>query len=243
MTDVQSTMPMQGGTRGDAQVSVGTDRLNPPADEGDAYERTRALLEANRGTELALLATLRACNVKPEDARPYREVEKELEAVPSVAESTQMSHTLIEMLVRSGGVAAVPVPERRDAEDDPEGFTPADKPTGHLVHITDAGRAVLADFDPQRRFEELLSQEPAGYADAYARVLAACEGTRPDGAGLSRAEVESVLSGDPALTNPRRVYPSYFISKLESIEGLIWDGGWHTTDAGERMLDALAMSS
>lgn len=234
---------MRDSARGDAQVSIDADRLNPPADEGDSYERTRALLEANHGTELALLATLRACDVKPEDARPYREVEKELEAVPSVAESTQTSHTLIEMLVRSGGVAAVPVPEQHGTKDNPEGPAPADKPTGHLVHITDAGRAVLADFDPQRRFEELLAEEPAGYADAYARVLAACEGTRPDGAGLSRAEVESVLSGDPALTNPRRVYPSYFISKLESIEGLIWDGGWRTTDAGERMLDALAMSS
>ncbi len=227
----------------------------------DAYKRTYEAIASNHGTAHALLDTLRACDVDAADARPYREVEEELSALPSVAESTQGPHTLLGILVRTGGIATIEVPEATEGacgsplskaggadEASSEPTTVAtgevaaqaqDQPVDVLVRITEEGREVLAAFDPVGRFETLLAGEPAGYADAYALVLATCDS---DEGGASRRDVECALAGNPALTDPKRVYPSYFISRLESIEGLVWDGAWHTTDAGERMLGVLATS-
>ena len=113
---------------------------------------------------------------------------------------------------------------------------PADKPIDRVLHITEAGRAALAAYDPVKRFSELLGVEPQPYLDVYVRVLDACSAEQ----GATRGSIEALIGQDPALFAPKRVFPSYFISKLETIGGLTWDGTWHTTDAGDRMLDALA---
>lgn len=73
-----------------------------------------------------------------------------------------------------------------------------------------------------------------GYGDAYGRVLALCE------TGASKAAIEEALAGHPALSFPKRIYPGYFISKLETVDGISWDGAWRTTEAGQRMRALLA---
>ena len=80
------------------------------------------------------------------------------------------------------------------------------------------------------RFGRVLQDEPAGYAQAYAIVLALCED------GATKAAIEQALEGNPALSNPKQVFPSYFISKLETVGGLTWDGSWKATEAGRQML-------
>ena len=72
--------------------------------------------------------------------------------------------------------------------------------------------------------------------DLYARIDAG--EVRFDGA--TRAQIERDLKGHPALESPKRIYPEYFISKLETIGGLSWDGAWRTTEAGARILESLA---
>lgn len=113
--------------------------------------------------------------------------------------------------------------------------SPDAQPVDYLLRITEAGRQALAEFDPVARFAELLATEPQGYLDAYVAVLDACAGA--DGASLR--QVEQALAGHPALTMPKRIYPAYFVSKLETVEGIAWDGAWRTTAAGERMLASL----
>ena len=92
----------------------------------------------------------------------------------------------------------------------------------------------LAEFEPTTRFAELLAGEPAGYADAYGCVLACCE------TGASKAVIERALAGHEALSHPKQIYPGYFISKLETVDGISWDGVWRTTEAGRRMAALLA---
>ena len=94
--------------------------------------------------------------------------------------------------------------------------------------------AALAQFEPTKRFGRMLQDEPAGYAQAYAIVLALCED------GATKAAIEQALEGNPALSNPKQVFPSYFISKLETVDGISWDGAWRTTEAGQRMRALLA---
>lgn len=259
---------------------------DPQSELADALPAVLKCLEANRANTLALLDCLRACDVAPEDACPYREVEAGLAGLPSMGLTMQTPHTLIGLLIKAGGIASVPVEEPAPVKDgapadaqaddgstpsegesamgtcdvapeapevsavtasetaevsvdrdapvaDPE---PSDQPVDYVLYITEAGREALAEFDPQARFGKLLAEEPEAYLELYARVLDICSGDD----GASRAQIEQDLKGHPALENPKRIYPEYFISKLETVGGLSWDGVWRTTEAGARILDALA---
>ena len=237
-------------------------------DTQSAYERVIACLTANHANTLALLDCLRACDVAADEARPYREVEEALVGLPSFSLSTQTPHVLLGLLVKAGGIASIDVPEGEEQADQhsdavaPESPTPAagespadtagagdaeaapapesapaaDQPIDHVLHITEEGRAALAAFDPVKRFTDLIGTEPQGYLEVYVRVLDACSAAE----GATRTAIEALIGQDEALFAPKRVFPSYFISKLETIGGLTWDGSWHTTDAGDRMLDVLA---
>lgn len=269
--------------------AAGDEAACEPAAEQVAEEPVDALpaiikcLKANHANTLALLDCLRACDVAPEDARPYREVETELLDAPSMDLTMQTPHTLIGLLVKAGGIKSVPVEEPANdegvagadteaddasadveevldaaqadvpageaatgedvpnADEAPEGGEtvegqPADQPVDYVLYTTDAGREALAQFDPKSRFDELLGSEPETYLELYARVLDICS----EGDGATRAQIEQDLKDHPALRNPKRIYPEYFISKLETIGGLSWDGAWHTTEAGARILESLA---
>ena len=266
-----------------------------PAEEPvDALPAILKCLNANHANTLALLDCLRACDVAPEDARPYREVEEELLGAASMDLTMQTPHTLIGMLVKAGGIKSVPVEETAAGEGSDDAAEPApaeaesgagacpaqpdaaasdvagtasgasdsadagaagpsedgdasvaapqpadqveDQPVDYVLYTTDAGREALAQFDPKSRFDELLGGEPEAYLELYARVLDICSGDD----GATRAQIERDLKGHPALENPKRIYPEYFISKLETIGGLSWDGAWRTTEAGARILESLA---
>lgn len=258
-----------------------------PASLEEAVEKVTACVTANHANTLPLLACLRAV---PEPV-PYRAAADAVDALPVMALTTQNAYVLFDLLVRAGGVAAIPVEESAPAAASETGvpavavpaaeapvasaaatkatksakapaaavLVPADapasadaanppafpaaastapvtdslpdQPVDHLLVVTEAGRAVLGAFEPTRRFAALIEQEPAGYADAYARVLDLCARS----AGASRADIEEVLAGHPALFSPKQIYPNYFISKLETVDGISWDGCWHVTESGLRM--------
>ena len=222
------------------------------------YEAVRKALLANRANTLALLGCLR----ETLEERPFREAEDALAGSRAMALTTQPPHALYAMLLKCGAVEAIEVPEEQGAHagslpsdgagsaggadaadadggadvavaDSPVAELP-DQPVDYLLHTTEAGRAALDEFEPAKRFSELLAAEPDGYGDAYGRVLALCE------TGASKAAIEEALAGHPALSFPKRIYPGYFISKLETVDGISWDGAWRTTEAGQRMRALLA---
>ena len=232
--------------------ALAADLADEPASFEEAVQRVRACVTANHANTLPLLACLRAV---PEPT-PYREAADAVDALPVRGLSTQNAYVLFDLLEKSGGVRAIPVAEPAvvpgPASDEPvssagveSASIPApadpapapapaslpDQPVDHLLVITETGRAVLDEFEPSRRLAALLEEEPAGYADAYGRVLDLC--SAPEGA--SRAEVEEALAGHPALRSPKQIYPNYFISKLETVDGISWDGRWHATESGLRL--------
>ena len=167
----------------------------------DTVEAVVKRLKANRANTLALCACLAVL-------------------------STQNAHALLRIMIDCGGVEAEEVPEPACEPGDEK----QDQPVDYTVRTTEAGRAALARFEPTKRFGRMLQDEPAGYAQAYAIVLALCED------GATKAAIEQALEGNPALSNPKQVFPSYFISKLETVGGLTWDGSWKATEAGRQML-------
>ena len=100
-----------------------------------------------------------------------------------------------------------------------------DQPTDYLVRTSQAGLEVLDRFDVTRRYTMLLAMEPEGYEDAYAKVLEAC--AEEEGATLPH--IEALLEGHPALSTPKTVYAGYFVSKLENVGAIVWDGRWRAT--------------
>lgn len=206
------------------------------------YAEVRAAVTANRANTLALLGCLREVL----EARPFREAEAAVEGSRAMALTMQNPHALYAILLKCGAVESIPVPEDDAAiaeapEDDAaaadahaEAGDLPDQPTDYLLAITDLGRAALDEFEPAKRFGELLAGEPEGYRSAYDTVLACCE------EGASKAAIEAALTGHPALAFPKQVYPGYFISKLETVDGISWDGVWRTTEAGQRMRALLA---
>lgn len=206
------------------------------------YGEVRAAVTANRANTLALLGCLREVL----EARPFREAEAAVEGSRAMALTMQNPHALYAILLKCGAVESIPVPEDDAAiaevpEDDAaaadahaEAGDLPDQPTDYLLAITDLGREALDEFEPAKRFGELLAGEPEGYRSAYDTVLACCE------EGASKAAIEAALTGHPALAFPKQVYPGYFISKLETVDGISWDGVWRTTEAGQRMRALLA---
>ena len=206
------------------------------------YAEVRAAVTANRANTLALLGCLREVL----EALPFREAEAAVEGSRAMALTMQNPHALYAILLKCGAVESIPVPEDDTAiaeapVDDAavadahaEAGNLPDQPTDYLLAITDLGREALDEFEPAKRFGELLAGEPEGYRSAYDTVLACCE------EGASKAAIEAALTGHPALAFPKQVYPGYFISKLETVDGISWDGVWRTTEAGQRMRALLA---
>ena len=131
-----------------------------------------------------------------------------------------------------------PAPAAADQPAPTEPPAPAPQPIDFLLRTTPAGCEVLAEYDVAARLERLVAGEPEGYLDAYLAVLDACE----DG-GATLKQVEAALAGHPALTCPKRVYTGYFVSKLETVGAIAWQGTWHITEDGQRALEALAGQS
>ncbi len=245
-----------------AAEAVATDVARPAETAEEVvhtYGEVRAAVTANRANTLALLGCLREVL----EARPFREAEAAVEGSRAMALTMQNPHALYAILLKCGAVESIPVPEDDAAiaevpEDDAaaadaeaveahaaaadaeaveahaEAGDLPDQPTDYLLAITDLGREALDEFEPAKRFGELLAGEPEGYRSAYDTVLACCE------EGASKAAIEAALTGHPALAFPKQVYPGYFISKLETVDGISWDGVWRTTEAGQRMRALLA---
>ncbi len=90
--------------------------------------------------------------------------------------------------------------------------------------ITEAGRAVSETLAADRRLAQLLDDGPE-YRASYRAILHACARPR------TRVEIDSILQSRPELSNPG-VNTAFYLDRLEQCGGLIWDGGWKSTEAG-----------
>ena len=160
----------------------------------------------------------------------------------------QTPHVLLGLLMQAGGIERIDVPEQeapeaaegepaQDASEQESVETPVvDQPVDYLLRTTDAGEAALAEYDVTARFERLVSEEPDGYLDVYLAVLNAAG----NASGAKLPQIEAAVKGMPALTAPKRVYASYFVSKLETVGAIAWDGAWRLTPEGDETLSRLS---
>ena len=90
--------------------------------------------------------------------------------------------------------------------------------------------AALAAHRAENRLV-LLDCHSGRYEPVFAELLQFCA------APQSKRAIEARLAGNPLAENPR-VFPGFFIDRLERAGALVWDAGWKTTDVGAAWLAA-----
>lgn len=179
-----------------------------------SVEEIVSCMTNNRAHALAYRECLIACR----EERPYREVEAELEGSKAVASCTQGPHTLIGLLVERGAIEKSVVDE--------DGEIQGDQPVDYTLRTTDEGAEAARRLDPIVQLKELVNGQPDELADLYRRVLETCV------KGAKLEEVKRDIGSSIDLPNGKAVYAEYFVSKLETAGGLMWDGEWRTTEEG-----------
>lgn len=148
-----------------------------------------------------------------ESARSSSEVEQTILSFPEMKGAMHSPRLLLSWLEEAGGIELIT----------------AEKGNGEgMWYTTPAGRNVIRKEGNDSCLGRLLAQEPL-YQDIFLQVLKACLSPK------SRMEIESMLNENPILEEPK-VYPSFFIEKLEEARCLEWDEKWKITSTGKNFL-------
>lgn len=139
--------------------------------------------------------------------RSTAEIDEQVLSYPEMRLAVYSPQVLLSWLVQAGGIEVM-----------------EDEKGAQAFVTTQAGKNVVRLENPVSLLERLIAQDPA-YHDIYLQVLQTCLTPK------SKADIETLLDGNPILENPK-VYPSYVIGKLEESGGLEWDGKWRTTQPG-----------
>lgn len=175
------------------------------------------------------------------DRDPHERGELECAAVKAWSDSfVQEPATVIDVLVRAGAVVEELTVDGEAYDGTLEDIQldesiPLEAEVSDSITITDEGCCLSASLDPAYTLRELFSERPH-YQEIFRRVLSACLSQE----GASREALERVIEAQGDVTSPegKRVYPQFFMDALESAGGISWDGVWHITDAGRKLLDA-----
>ena len=151
----------------------------------------------------------------------------------------QTPFTLIQMLVRAGGLSETPLDgERNPLSDDAFEGLSADEADDivatYELATTDAGREALDLLSPQRRFASQLAQKPHR-ARTFFAVLDFCREPR------TFPEIQEFFKQTPDLVLDRVqanhvLSPDYYVDRLEKAGMIVWRKAWVATDAGRQAL-------
>jgi hypothetical protein len=174
--------------------------------------------------------------------RALTDVEREIATYPEFKYAGQNQYRLISLLVDAGGLDRLEL-------DDGGGVVTGEMKAGlsedeiddlvasYAFVTTEAGAVVFEEFDPRKRIAELLETQPE-HLHAFADVLEFCTTSRTyqeievflQDAGLGWSGTES---------DEGAVHPSYFVSTLERVGGLVWKDGWLLSDEGRALLESI----
>ena len=107
----------------------------------------------------------------------------------------------------------------------------------YYVQTTEEGKELLSVISPQTKIKTLYEEEPE-WAEIYSLVIKACSTDE----GASKDDLYHQLEAHPS--NPCKVdergvaacSATYYISKLEDADALVWDGRWHATKEAKELL-------
>lgn len=204
-------------------------RKGDPMNEHVSFEDRVASVELRLAREprhrLALYRLLAFC----QEPRSLEEVDAEVRGYPELAASRYSSRTLLSWLLEPGAVMSLGGEEPGGADEEPDRDADGEGKGEPLFLASPVGERVLDDYRASRPLERLMDRYPQ-YEEAFRQVLRACR--QP----LASKEVNRLFDGDPVLEESGKIYPSFFVDKLEGAGGLVYKGGWQTTDEGAALL-------
>lgn len=181
--------------------------MNVTQEVDDATKKVLNRLLNEPGYSTVLFKILAYCD----SARSFSDVESKILSFPEMKGALQSPKILLKWLVEAGGIEQIALQEEEP-----------------IWHTTVAGQNVVEQEAFHNRLRRLFDQE-LKYQDIYLKVLQACMLPK------SRAEIEAMLDGNPALESPI-VYPSFFLETLERSGALEWNDKWQITQTGESLL-------
>lgn len=200
-----------------------------PMGQNLAFEESVALVDRRLVREpryrLALYRLLGFC----EQERTLAEIEGEVVGYPEMAVSPYGARTLLSWLVESDAIRCTNEEEAEEATVAKKTGGTADDGIAYRFATTVVGSQVLANWRESKPLAQLMARYPQ-YEEAFCRVMAAC------GTPLARQEVEALFTDDPILEEPKKIYPNFFLDKLEAAGGLVFKGGWTATPEGSAIL-------
>jgi hypothetical protein len=180
------------------------------------------------------------------EQRGLTAVEQEIASYPEFKYAGQNEYRLISILTEEGGLELLEL-------DEDGGIVTAEMKAGlsedevddlvaSFAYITtEAGAAVSEALDPRARIVGLLQTEPERVG-TFAQVLEFCETSRTY-AEIETLLVDSGLGWSGVESDDDAVHPSYFVSTLERVGGLVWKDGWLLTDEGREILESIRRES
>lgn len=199
-----------------------------------ASERIASLIKGMPGYEKLLYEVIEFCRSLRESDEVAAFIEDRLCGSVSVYSPETICANLVgagalDLVAKGGGDSDFGV-QNHDEED---GFIQPVAPTSFGYQSTPDGLASLDADDSQKRLDAIVSDD-ARYAPVHKALLEACMGE----SGLTKKEVDALIDRHPLCESPRR-YSGYFLKRLEAADALVFDGYWHTTFIGEKLLDSL----
>jgi hypothetical protein len=180
------------------------------------------------------------------EQRGLTAVEEEIASYPEFKYAGQNQYRLISILTEAGGL------ERLELDED-GGIVTAETKAGlsedevddlvtSFAYITtEAGAAVSEALDPRARIADLLQTEPERVG-TFAEILKFCETSRTYGE-IETLLVDAGLGWSGVESDEDAVHPSYFVSTLERVGGVVWKDGWLLTDEGREILESIRRES
>lgn len=159
-------------------------------------------------------------------------VEKRIASCQEMQTAIQTPYQLVSWLLRDEGLeeiryldgSVMTVEQATAYDEDPEA-------TGEIrmLQTTKIGLMVVEKMNPSHRVNALIREKPE-YKELFLEVIDFCRSPK------TLQEIKSLLELDPLVATYRnsvkKVYPSYFLDRLQKSGCLSWDKGWKaTTDA------------
>ncbi len=255
---------------GTAEFSEGADeeklqvRTHSPKDSEETFEEKVDAVIACVGAQNALREVLFKTLEHCEEPREFSEVEEFISQQDEFIYShiIQTPYTLIQMLIRAGGLKEVSGDMQDDVEDAEdtcgavasEDVATAEELTGErdclsgdtnkaeldedseivVLQTTPEGCEAVRILDPAKRIRAQLLAHP-NRCSTYLAVLDFCKTPR------TFPEIQSFFKTTPGLAQDvvaahHKLSPDYYVDKLDKAGALVWRGAWVDTEAGLRAL-------
>lgn len=197
------------------------------------------LIEHNPLLKHSVLYILDSVRNDPEASRV--EIEARAQAVFEGQTSfPQTPTTIVDILLRNGALTETIIVNGEPYDGSLEDIQmdteiEDDAVIEQYLSLADIGSELLVEYGGDKKLRELFASKPQ-YTDVFTKILEAC--VTPE--GCSRAELEQIIDAMPQLAPDERgqknIYPQYFIDSLETVDGIVWQGSWHTTETGRTVM-------